>query len=1000
MKKLFTGVIGRTLFTILVVIPAVCLLVIPIFVAGAGLATYLYFSEQLPKVPEMQSYQPRTVSTFFADDGTVIGVFYHQKRFVVDLDQIPTQVVNAFLAAEDADFYNHRGVELKGLVRAFLENLKGNKVGGSTITMQVTRNFLLTREKRLSRKIKEIILALKLDPTWGKEKILHIYLNEIYLGEGCYGVEAAARGYFGKPVQHLSIPEAALIAGLVASPSTYNPFKNERKARSRQLTVLGRMLKAGFITEEQYNKAKDENLIYKEDTQRPFDLVPDYAEAVRRYIVKKYGADKLYNEGLKVFTACKVDFQRKAEEAMEKGLKEVEGRQKNLAIVNNVPPEEIPELLEKRKTPDLTDAKIYQGVVIKVVPDRKKKQTDLIVALSKRMKGVVHLDKLSSVYRVGHVLALRFDQYVDKTPLFTLDDHPTLQGAIVCIENKTGYVRAVVGGATGGHFKFNRAIQGKRQPGSAFKPIIYAVALEEKSYSPATVVVDEPIVVDLDEKAEEEWEPKNAGGNFLGPMSFRRALELSRNICTIKILMDVGFNPVIRMARSMGIQEALGSNLSLSLGTSELSLYELTAAYTVFPNSGVYVEPIMVKRIEDRFGNVLEDNTELPLLGENLIPRPVPRKDLERYVLNPPDYGQGVQYSQYYPDEGQRNPTSAAGPAQVGNNPTPPANSSEDESGEASSSPRVHAAMSPQTAYIMTCLLQGGVRHGTGAGMRKYLTRGDLAGKTGTTNRAADTWFVGFSPDLTAGVWVGFDEKRPLGSKEGGGRAALPIWGYFMKDILQKVPERQFPVPPDVVFEELVTVGGNPKEGFMRQTVTEPVYAPFSRQTIFSCPLDPPQALAEYVDLRYPAYSYEQPQHNAPGGNPYYQTPQGYQQGIPYQPPAQPPQGYAPQPNRGAPLYPPQRRNAYPGQPQPVHPGVTQPGTGGPSGPVSGSTPSYGPPAGSYRPGPVRQGEPEAYGQARNRREYPAQTIPSTDPRLDPRVPLDPDRQRHNPQPR
>lgn len=998
MKKLFSGVISRTLFTILVVIPAICLFEVPIFMAGAGLAAYLYYDPQLPKIPQMESYQPKTVSTFFADDGTVIGVFYKQKRFVVDLDQMPAHVVKAFIAAEDANFYEHCGVELKGLARAFFENIfKGNRVGGSTITMQVTRNFFLTKDKKISRKIKEIILALRLDPLWGKKKTLHIYLNEIYLGEGCYGVEAAARGYFGKPVQHLTLAEAALIAGIVPSPSAWNPFKNEKMARAKRLTVLGRMLKAGFITETEYKKAKEQKLVFKEDTERPFDLVPNYAETVRRYIVNKYGENRLYNEGLKVFTACKVDFQRKAEEAMEKGLQEVTARQKNLAIVNNVPPGQITELLEKRRTPELTDKKIYQGVVVKVIPNRKKKQTDLIVALSRKLKGIVHLDKLVSAYRVGHVLALRFSELVDKTPVFTLDDHPTLQGALVCIENKTGYVRAVVGGASGGHFGFNRAIQGKRQPGSAFKPIIYAVALEEKSYSPATVVVDEPIVLELDTKAEEEWEPKNAGRKFLGPMSFRRALELSRNICTIKVLLDVDFDPVINMARRMGIESALGSNASLSLGTSELSLYELTAAYTVFPNSGVYVEPIMVKRVEDRFGNVLEDNTELLMLDEHQIPRPAPRKDLERYVLNPPDYGQGAQYSEYYPDEEQVASGPTAGlPAEV-EDPAVAHGPTKGDTEQDGISSRVHAAMSPQTAYIMTTLLQGVVRHGTGAGMRRYLSRGDLAGKTGTTNRAADTWFVGFSPDLTAGVWVGFDEKRPLGRKEGGGRAALPIWGYFMKEILQKVPERQFPVPPEIVFEELATVGGNPKEGFIRQTVTEPVYAPFAHQTIFSCRFDPPQALAEYVNLMLPAYAYEQPQYPAPNGNPYYRPQPGYQPEGPYQPSAQP-DAYQQPPNQPAPLYPHQGGNAYPAAP-PARREVPPAGQAGPAAPGRGAPRrSYPPQAGASPPGPGVQGGQHAYEPAGPRREYVRQPGPSRDPRLDPRVPLDPDRNRYVPQ--
>ena len=427
--------------------------------------------------------------------------------------------------------------------------------------------------------------------------------------------------------------EAALIAGLVAGPATFNPFKNEGIARQKQATVLARMLRAGFISEEEYQQAKVEPLQIKRGATRPFDLVPDFAEAVRRYIISKYGEDKLYNEGLKVFTTCRIDYQRKALEAMEKGLAEVRGRQKHLAILRTVPQEEIPDLLQKRSTPELQEGKIYQGVVVKVVT-RKNKEIELQVALSKRLRGIVRVNEPHAVYKVGHVLALRFGGFVDETPLFLPDNDPKLQGALVAIENRTGYVRALVGGASGEHFQFNRATQGKRQPGSSFKPIIYSVAIEEKSYSPATIIVDEPIEVELEEREDEIWEPRNAGGNFLGPLSLRRALELSRNICTIKILMDVGFDPVIQMAKRMGITTPLGRNLSLSLGTSEVSLFQLTSAYTVFPNSGIHVEPVLVKRIEDRYGNVLEDNTEIPLLDDSEIPRPVPREEFRKLSCN------------------------------------------------------------------------------------------------------------------------------------------------------------------------------------------------------------------------------------------------------------------------------------------------------------------------------------------------------------------------------
>lgn len=906
--------------TLFVLIPLIILLEIPIFIGGAALGTYVLFSKELPEIPGLATYQPRTVSTFYSDDGTVIGTFYKQRRFVVDQSQIPPHVIKAFLAAEDSRFYEHSGVDWMGLGRAMLANLKAGKIvqGGSTITMQVTRNFLLTRDRTVSRKIKEILLASRIEKMWGKDKILHIYLNEIYLGEGSYGVEAAARIYFDKPVEHLTVAEGALIAGLVASPARFNPFKSEELARQRQLTVLGRMLRAGFITEDEFEKAKGQKLVIKRDVTRPFDLVPDFAEEVRRYIMKKYGEEKLYNEGLKVFTTCRIDYQRKAQEALEKGVAEIKARQKHFAILNTVPPDQIAELLQGRTTPNLTEGRIYQGIVVKV--NRRKTETDLEVALSKRFKGRVRLEGPAPAYKVGHVLALRFDKFIEEVPFFSLDDNPQLQGALVSIENRTGYVRALVGGVSGEHFQFNRAVQARRQPGSAFKPMIYSVAIEEKSYSPSTIIIDEPLIIEFD-REDEEWQPRNAGGNFLGPLSLRRALELSRNICTVKILYDVGLDPVIRMAKSMGIRSHLGRNLSLSLGTSELSLMELTSAYSVFPNSGVHVEPTLVKRIEDRFGNVLEDNSSVPLLDASEIPHPVPREEMASQQT----MSFGADDSQYEEEQG-----SADTEPVVGDKSRPVG---QDESGMptvggprrgAPSHKRAWAAMSPQTAYIMTDLLQGGIRHGTGARMSHYLRRKDLAGKTGTTNKAADTWFIGFNPDYTTGVWVGFDEKRPLGRGEEGGRAALPIWGYFMKDVLEKTPEREFPVPPDITFKEMLTIDGSSKEGFAPRMVREPVYTPFLGQTLIICPVDPPEALAAYRGLNVPPASYDQ-------------VPQAYQPGAPY-PPGQPPAAVQGQPPTRVPLNPMDGRNLFPdegrGVPPPVVPRVNVPPTSSPGQPV------------------------------------------------------------------
>jgi penicillin-binding protein 1A len=457
-----------------------------------------------------------------------------------------------------------------------------------------------------------------------------------------------------------------------------------------------------------------------------------------------------------------------------------------------------------------------------------------------------------------------------------------------------------------------------RQPGSAFKPVIYSTALEEKSYSPATIIVDEQIEVEL-EKEDEIWEPRNAGGNFLGPLSLRRALELSRNICTIKILMDVGFDPVIEMARSMGITSHLGKNLSLSLGTSEVSLFQLTSAYTVFPNSGIHVEPVLVKRIEDRHGNVLEDNTQIPLLDDSAIPRPVPREEFRTV----PIAHIGPQNQVAEDDVSTDDEAADVQPGQQNENPNPrgPQTQAPAKGTSTEASRRVRAAMSPQTAYIMTSLLQGGVRQGTGARMVQYVKRRDLAGKTGTTNNAEDTWFIGFSPEFTAGVWVGFDEKRPLGSREEGARAALPVWGYFMREVLGNRPEKEFPVPPDVTFQDMVTFTGSPSQGFSPKLVREPIYTPFAGKTLILCPLDTPETLAPY---RIPL-----------PGLPPDQSPYGYQQTGQSQP-----MPYPMQPGAAAPVHPMDGRNLFPAEAPPLRETSPRQNTG-PQQPAGAS--SFGP---------------------------------------------------------
>lgn len=851
-------------------LPAVLVLSITAFVAGFGLGAFLVYSDKLPEIPELKRYQPRTVSTFYADDGSVIGVFYKEKRFVVDLQSIPSLVVNAFIAAEDARFFQHTGIDPFGIARALYRNVLAGRIhqGASTITQQVTRNLLLTQEKKISRKIKEIILARRVEKLWGKKKILYIYLNEVYLGDGCHGVEAAARNYFDKHTAQLTVAEAALLAAIVSNPRKYNPFNNNMVTLKKQRKVLKNMLELGFISRDEYEKARGQRIRLRKDTPKPFDIVPDFTEAVRRYIIRRYGEARLYNEGLRVFTTCSLKQQQEAWKAIQRGVKEITRRQKNLAFIRTVARGQFSEFLKNQGSPILTKGGHYRGLVTRV--ERSGRGTELHVSLSLNLKAKVNLEKHTGGYKVGQVVALRFMGGRAKSPAFALDDHPSLQAALVCVENSTGYVKAIVGGSSRTHFGFNRATQAQRQPGSSFKPIMYAVALEQFGYSPATVIVDEPVVIQLAEVSE-EWSPNNAGEDFLGPVSLRRALELSRNICAIKILMDVGFDPVISMARRMGITANLKRNLSLCLGTSELNLFELTSAYTVFPNLGAYLKPVLVKRVEDRYGNILEDNTRIVRLAPSQMPRPVNRKHVKGSRAQTANrlgvmMRKGTQMECPSPDD----PVHPLTPGAIHQNDRGAGKATEEQSravpGTCPPAPprRETAAMSPQTAYIMTSLLQGVVRSGTAAKMKRYVKRSDVCGKTGTTNNATDAWFVGYSPSFTTGVWVGFDDGRPLGPKETGARAALPIWASFMNQLLTDVPPAKFAVPKGIIREEMITFTGNVRKGFGLGIVIEPVYAELAGQTLVASPLDPEETFFP----RFAAPPQATPQSQPPEGTP------------------------------------------------------------------------------------------------------------------------------------
>lgn len=716
------------------------------FVAAIGIVIgYYMVSKNLPRISSLRDYHPPVITTVFSDDNRKIAEFYKERRIVVPLAEIPDLLIEAFIAAEDDRFYEHQGVDLISIVRAFFKNIEAGAIvqGGSTITQQVTKSFFLTPERSYTRKLKEAILAYRIEKAFTKEEILYLYLNQIYLGHGAYGVEAAAENYFDKSARELDLAECAMLAGLPQAPSRYSPFRYPDRARQRQLYVLNRMVEEGYISEAEAREAANRQLDIQPRRNWYIEEVPFYTEHVRQYIEKKYGTEALYEGGLKVYTAVNIEMQKVAREEIEIGLRALDKRQGYRGPLRNLKAEEIEpyvqQLAEKRIETPLEKGGIVEGVVIKV-DDRDNTVT---VRLGDA-RGMIAFEDMNwarkpnpeipyrepmiqrpgQALKQGDVIEVRLKEKDPEAELWplALEQEPVAQSALLCIEAETGMVKTMVGGRDFRQSQFNRAVQSRRQPGSAFKPIVYAAALD-MGYTPATVIIDSPIVFQ-NEAQDFKWKPKNYGEKFYGPTLFRQALAKSRNVITIKILQDIGIDYVIDYAHRLGISAQMNRDLSMALGSSGVSLLELVNAYSVFNNYGYMVEPCFVTRVLDREGNLLEEF--------------VPHKE------------QVIEKS---------------------------------------------------TAFIMTSMLEGVVQNGTGW-RAKALNR-PAAGKTGTTNDLFDAWFMGYVPQYTTGVWVGFDEEASLGQYETGSRAASPIWVAFMQRILVDKPVRVFPVPEGVVFTQI-----------------------------------------------------------------------------------------------------------------------------------------------------------------------------------------------------
>jgi penicillin-binding protein 1A len=693
---------------------------------GAGLVVYREFTTALPPVSKLLDYRPPAVSRVLAADGTVIGEFFIEKRYVTPIYRIPEVVQVAFLAAEDANFYQHRGIDPQGIVRAALHNYRAGSTrqGGSTITQQVVKSLLLSPERSYERKFKELILAIRLERELTKSEILFLYLNQIYLGNGAYGVQAAAREYFDKDVSELGLPEAALLAGLPQAPSRYSPVRHFDRAKARQRYVLDRMVDEGFITREVARAADEAPLVLKQGESDVVGPAPYFVEHVRRTLVARYGSDATYQLGLNIHTPLDLRMQAIAEEQLAAGVKALDERQGFRGPLRQVSRGELAAL---RARPPQASELPAPGTILEVVvagqDGRARRPGGGLEVYWAEGDAVIPAAGLgwatSRRYdpQPGDVLEVRVVEAGGKRSLELTHVNDT-QAALIAMVPATGDIKAMVGGLDYRYRRseFNRATQAMRQPGSAFKPLIYTAAMD-RGFTPASVINDAP--VSYRDGTGKLWQPKNFTKKFLGPTSLRTALTESRNVVTVKLVHQMGLRFLIDYLPRFGFTRPFPRNLSIALGTAEVTLLELIEAYGVFPNLGVRVEPRFITRITDTDGRLIE---EYPVVGER--------------------------------------------------------------------------AISADTAYITVNLLANAMRFGTG---KQAVIDRPAAGKTGTTNDQHDAWFMGFTPELLTGVWVGYDHEKSLGKKETGGRAAAPIWREFTSRALEGVPISDFPVPHDIM---------------------------------------------------------------------------------------------------------------------------------------------------------------------------------------------------------
>jgi penicillin-binding protein 1A len=849
----------------------IALIVLILLGAAGGAALVVIISGDLPKLITVKDYEPRLVSEVYARGGEKIGEFYREKRTLVAYEKIPKHLIQAFLAAEDDQFFQHGGINYLAIFRATLANLKaGHTVqGGSTITQQVAKTLLLTNERTMGRKVKEALLALRMEQNLKKEDILYLYLNQIYFGQGAYGIASAAEVYFQKTVDQLTLPEMAILGGLPKAPSDYSPVKNPKAAKDRQRHVLHRMEEVGFITHQEADKAVNEPVVV--NVKRNYgETAPFYVETLRQILSQRLGESAVLDKGIKVYTGLDYKKQLAAQEAVKNGLRELDKRQgfrganKNLQKVDEIadfllksrnqmmddlnatrvirPDGTVPE----RGPLNLTHGKDARGRVTPNIPAYLKKDQivdgvvtkvddtlGLVTVRFAETQGLIDLDQMrwahkvivpnqptpaditkpSQALKVGDVIEAKilgekfksvrlaklqqdqrkkskskepapalnnlphFDEYAE----LALEQEPAVEGALISIDQDTQEVIALVGGYDFARNQFNRALQAARQTGSSFKVFVYASALD-KGFTASTPIIDAPVVFEEHQEEKEgqydadtikKWKPGNDSKRFGGDVLFRNALIRSLNVPTVKIIQDVGVEWAAEYARRLGIFSPLNMDFTLGLGSSSVTLYEMTKAFSEIGRMGKRTHPLLIHKVVGHGGeNLLENLT----LDERF------QKELAPLEQSYEEKRQAYLQKQTTPDA----------TADASKKKTPDLYFTDPEQ-----------LLKPTTAYIITDILQGVINEPGGTGGAARALGRPAAGKTGTTSDYVDAWFIGFTPQIATGVWVGFDEERTLGHGEVGARAALPAWLEYMKSAHEGLPELSFQAPAGIVFANI-----------------------------------------------------------------------------------------------------------------------------------------------------------------------------------------------------